>query len=248
MASPNTCESILLLPPIQPAASPCDVEQGTQGFVTQTLGATGSYYDTVTGLIRTYTNPSPFPLIPGSRICVIGDVVQAFDNSTIFTVQYFIDNVAITTVISLNQAMLVVALQFIIEQNITNPNVTITVNSFTNAGLSVTITLETLVAVNEAKVIYTPVGEDQPPFFPSDFTCNIAPPTPSKKKKRSRAGVIQRCPDEIIFKADTSHQQVKYCNQVYNFYGMDAQGLIHYINSSSNIYQRNTEDWWALYI
>ena len=247
MASPNTCESNLLLPPIISVPTACDVGE-SGGFVTISAGATGFYYDENTNTVLPYTNTFAFPLFEASKICLVGGNVVSFENSLRFTVQYFIDNVAVTTVSNLHQGMSVTILQFFIDADITNPNVTITVNSFNNLGLSVTITIQTLVAVSESKVVYTPVGEDQPPFFTSTFTCNLVPPNPAKKKNRG-VGAIVRCPDEIIFKADISHPQVKYCrNNIYNFYGTDEQGLFHYIKSNSDISQRNTRFWWSLSI
>lgn len=89
-----------------------------------------------------------------------------------------------------------------------------------------------------------------PPIFVFDGvpSCLIVTEIPPRKKKNNRVGGFIRCPDEIIFKADTYPQQGKYCNQIYNFYSLDEQGFLHYIKSTSNISQRNTRNWWVLNI
>lgn len=83
--------------------------------------------------------------------------------------------------------------------------------------------------------------------FAGFLTCNIIP-DPKNKKTRLGAFAMQRCPDEIIFKADTSPQRISYCNQVYYFYTTDENGFLHYIKTSSNVSLRGTRNWWAKYI
>lgn len=64
-----------------------------------------------------------------------------------------------------------------------------------------------------------------------------------KKKRRLVAFAMQPCPDEIIFRADVQHPKVSYCNQLYNFYGTDENGLLHYIKATSNLSQRGRIGW-----
>jgi len=92
-----------------------------------------------------------------------------------------------------------------------------------------------------------PLGNLGAPFQFNPCLIVTAFVPPPSKKKRSGMGAFVRCPDEIIFKADTQYPQVKYCNTTYNFYGSDEQGL-RYINSRSNISQRNTRTWWVFTI
>lgn len=66
---------------------------------------------------------------------------------------------------------------------------------------------------------------------------------PANKKKKRNQGFIVTCPDEIIFRSEARTMKVQYCGSVYNFYGIDNNGMLHYINAGSNIAERGKEKW-----
>lgn len=195
--SPNTCNSNLILP-LPQGGTNCAGFDVTQGYVTEVTDAqNGIYFDVITQTEKEYVNPSEFPLQVASLVCVSTideTTVMSFSNVFIHTVQYFIDNVPITSVTPINTAMTfapINSIQFFINLGITNPNATITVNNFDFfTGLDVTITLSTMTAVVESKVVVNPPPLEQPDTYTSTFTCNIEPVTPKKRKRKILGGIL----------------------------------------------------------
>lgn len=161
-----------------------------------------------------------------------------------------IDAQAITTTVSFNNTM--TANQIAALYNSNRINNTTGIFTVSIVGNALEVTLTGVVLPSEAVGNFTVGLTTSSPFpcasFLAQLTSLVCSIIPTPKRKTNRKGALVRCPDEIIFKADTSHPQVKYCNQIYNFYGVDEQGLIHYIKSNSNISQRNTRNWWVVNI
>lgn len=169
----------------------------------------------------------------------------------VYQLTLFIDGVPITNTVPVDNTMSDAQIAALLNANRTgNTTGTFTVQTI---GTDLNITLTGIVLSSTALGVYslTIIGTGFPcPAFsrtPVVLTCNIIP-DPKNKKRRIGALSMQRCPDEIIFKADTSPERVSYCNQIYYFYTTDENGLLHYIKSSSNISFRGTGNWWIKYI
>jgi len=109
------------------------------GFVTEITGSTsGFFYENSTSLIKPYTNPSAFPLVIGSTVCFSSTyVVTGLGVDPTDTLQFFIGDVAITSIIPLSHAMTGVYLQYVINQSILDSTVLLGVLGFDGSGLHV---------------------------------------------------------------------------------------------------------------
>ncbi len=104
-----------------------------KGFITQITGpTTGFYYESSSATIKPYTNPLLLSLNLGDQVCV--NPVAPFDivgsQTGNYTIQFFVGATPITSVIIVNVTMPIPTLQYFINQAITYPNTTITVNTF----------------------------------------------------------------------------------------------------------------------
>lgn len=190
--SPNSCNSNLIIPLPQALLNPCVGDLG--GFVTEVFeDGTGLYYDIGTGTIRNFTNPLGLDIEIASRICLdpfSTEAVQSVDNTYIYTLQFFIDSIPVTAVTPINAQMTAEILELFIGFGITDPNVTITVNSF-NAltGLDVTVTLSTTTAVTGSTVVIDPaVGGES--TYSSTFACNVPPVVTTRRTNKKKGAII----------------------------------------------------------
>ena len=159
------------------------------------------------------------------------------------TLQYFVGLTAITSPVVISNASTIGSIQTDIDNNLVYQSSGYTI--LITAGLPQITALITIASTTQISSNATGVFlGTNPDTGTGSFVCNLA----TRLKKKNRAGALPRCPDEIIFNADTQNPQVRYCNNIYNFYGMDEQALLHYIKSTSNISQRNSRNWWVLNI
>lgn len=168
----------------------------------------------------------------------------------VYQLTLFIDGVPITNTVTVDNTMTDAQIAALLNANRTgNTTGTFSVQTI-GTDLHITLTGIVLSSTELGNYSLTIVGTGFPcPAFsrtPVILTCSIIPDP--KKNKRFGAYIKQRCPDELIFRADVQHPQVSYCNQVYYFYTIDENGLLHYIKSSSNVLFRGTRNWWVKYI
>lgn len=144
-----------------------------KGFVTLVTGpTTGDYYESSTGLVKPYTNPLAFTLIPGDEVCV--NPIAPFDIAStqggVWMIQFFLGIVPITNPILVNPVMPISTLQWFIDQEIILPNTTIVVNTFDNFNfLNVTVTIQDNITETNLTVIVTPPAT-VPPAYPPNTT------------------------------------------------------------------------------
>lgn len=121
--------------------------QGTDNvFVTQITGPTSGYVfdDTTSTANVPYVNPSAFPLVVGTSLClapanpfvIVGIGIDPTD-----IIQFFIGTTAITTPISISSSTTATFLQYLITANSLDPTIVITVVTFDLTGLTVNITI-----------------------------------------------------------------------------------------------------------
>lgn len=145
-------------------ANPITCSPGdTLGFITQITGPTsGFYYENGTGLIKAYSNLFAYPLAIGSAACFgPTGIMSGMGTHPTNYLEFFLGTVSVTNSIPISTSMTQSFLQYLINLNITDPSVTITIVTFDFAGLHVQIHSSAPTDATDTTVTITPDFQGQ---------------------------------------------------------------------------------------